>query len=349
MAVPTTRLHIALRGGGALAHKLAHEFEHVLLEQVARDAGSNRLFATTDATEAHAYRTIERDVRKLRNRLGDDTAQQYAQMVVSGLANQLYNMPLDCFIEARLHATYPWLRDAQFAALALQMADNEKTVTDKQIRELAPPSILQANLAMNAALALFVDDLFGGVTAYAAPYEAAGALRKGRALHRVAQQALDKWTPGSEYDLVDRWAAELGLTDWYTWLPDNAGPASSEPAAASPGRNLPVTNPDLLAEPAAQMAATMYMVGALKQFAHMDRPVILRFVTEIAQLGQQGLDYTDSDTKYTLDAARGKAFTGLQLMSWMYVGFKLIEPDLETGIPFEDAYRRALNFYEQGL
>ena len=336
-------------GGIAVAHRIAHEFEHVLLEQAARDAGSNRLFATTDATESHAYRTIERDMRKLRSRLGDETAQQYAQMVVGGLANQLYNMPVDLFIETRLHVNYPWLHDAQFAGLAQQLADNEKTVTDKQVRELAPPSILQANLAMNAALALFVDELFGGITAYAAAYEAAGALRKGRALYRMAQPALEKWTPGSEYDLVDRWASELGLTEWYSWVPDNTGPASSDPAAARPGRDLTVTNPDLLAEPAAQMAATMYMVGALKQFAHMDRPVILRFVTEIAQLGQQGLDYTDSDTKYTLDTAPGKSFTGLQLMSWMYVGFKIIEPDLDTGIPFEDAYRSALTFYEQGL
>jgi hypothetical protein len=320
----------------------------VLLEQAARDAGANRLFATTDATEAHAHHTIERDVRKLSRRLGDETAQQYAQMVVAGLANQIYNMPLDCFVEARLHTGCPWLRDAQFAGLAQQMADNEKTVTDRQIRDLAPPSILQANLAMNAALALFVDELFGGVTAYGAPYEAAGALRKGRALHRMAQQAVTKWSPGSEYDLVDRWAAELGLTDWYTWVPDvakSANPTTTSSAQAG----TTVTNPNLLAEPASQMAATMYMVGALKQFAHMDRPVILRVMTEIAQLGQQGLDYADSEQIYTLTTAPGKAFTGLQLMSWMYVGFKIIEPDLDTGMPFEDAYRRALTFYEQGL
>lgn len=28
-------------------------------------------------------------------------------MVASGLTNQLFNMPLDCFVEARLYAGYP--------------------------------------------------------------------------------------------------------------------------------------------------------------------------------------------------------------------------------------------------
>lgn len=184
------------------------------------------------------------------------------------------------------------------------MADNEKTVTDRQIRDLAPPSILQANLAMNAALALFVDELFGGVTAYAAPYEAAGALRKGRALHRMAQQAVTKWSPGSEYDLVDRWAVELGLTGWYTWVPDVVKDASPVRTDFAPQAGTTVTNPDLLAEPAAADGGDDVHGRRVKQFAHMDRPVILRVVTEIAQLGQQGLDYADSEQNYTLPLAR---------------------------------------------
>lgn len=36
-------------------------------------------------------------------------------------------------------------------------------------------------------------------------------------------------------------------------------------------------------------------------------------------------------------------------MSWMYVGFKIIEPDFDTGMPFEDAYRRAIYLLRTGV
>ena len=41
-----------------------------------------------------------------------------------------------------------------------------------------------------------------------------------------------------------------------------------------------------------------------------------------------------------------KEFTGLHLMCLMYTGFKIIEPDLDTGLDFADAYKMALDVHK---
>ena len=66
-----------------------------------------------------------------------------------------------------------------------------------------------------AAYALFADRLLGKTT-YAIPYRAAGALDLG--LELLA--SIDKLPSDAAHDreLVDAWAAAIGMTGWYTWI-----------------------------------------------------------------------------------------------------------------------------------
>jgi hypothetical protein len=67
-----------------------------------------------------------------------------------------------------------------------------------------------------AAYALFADRLLGQ-TSYAIPYRAAGVLDLGAELLAI----LDKLPvePARDRDLVDAWAAAIGMTGWYAWIP----------------------------------------------------------------------------------------------------------------------------------
>jgi hypothetical protein len=67
-----------------------------------------------------------------------------------------------------------------------------------------------------AAYALFADRLLGKTT-YAIPFRAAGALDLGAELLSI----LDKLPADAAHDreLVDAWAAAIGMTGWYTWIP----------------------------------------------------------------------------------------------------------------------------------
>ena len=241
---------------GANSHLVAHEFAHILLDEALRAEGVNKLFADNEETRRRALGALDKDVRKIqaRRKLPAGDMARLVDGMLQSLTSQLFNTPLDLFIERRMFGEFPALRDAQFVDLARQMADNARIAAEPQARELIPQRLLQANLAMGAAFALFVDDLFGGATAYAAAYQATGMLPTGRKLYTLFQAAAAGGQPGAEYALVDAWADELRLRDWYIWRADTAAcrippppplrspPTKSPPPATAPrSRPLPCT------------------------------------------------------------------------------------------------------------
>lgn len=159
---------------------------------------------------------------------------------------------------------------------------------------------------------------------------------------------MENFEPGDERDLVDAFARELKMEGWYTWLDEESSAPQGSRVADIPAEG-GSTNPELLADPSLQMAATMYMLGALKRFADMDPITIRQIASEIALVGMNGLDYATSEQKYTSRFLPGEQFSGLQLMCLMYVGFKKVEPDLNTRVPLDDAYRQALQMYEMDM
>jgi hypothetical protein len=104
-----------------------------------------------------------------------------------------------------------------------------------------------------------------------------------------------------------------------------------------------VTNQELLDKKG--MATVMFCLDALQLFENMDEEEVRQVSQEIAVIGMDGLDYASSDQKYTLQSIPGRKFSGLHLMALMYVGFKQIAPDRDTGIPFESEYQQALVFH----
>jgi hypothetical protein len=99
-------------------HLLAHELEHISLEFEARSEGKNKLFVTTNETIEKALQSLGDDRYKLREvALPNDEVNRLSLEWVSGLANQLFNCPLDMVIENRLYQKYPQLRPSQFLSL----------------------------------------------------------------------------------------------------------------------------------------------------------------------------------------------------------------------------------------
>jgi len=49
---------------------------------------------------------------------------------------------------------------------------------------------------------------------------------------------------------------------------------------------------------------------------------------------------------YTLNSLEG-SFTGLQMVSYLYVGFKRIDPHLDVGIDLSEEYKMALDLIKK--
>jgi tetratricopeptide (TPR) repeat protein len=87
--------------------------------------------------------------------------------------------------------------------------------------------------------------------------------------------------------------------------------------------------------------AMFYCIHAMNLFDKIGLGETRKIAFEIALKGQQGLDINNSARKYTLNSLEG-TFTGLQLVSYMYVGFKRVAPDMDVGLDLSEEYDAAL-------
>jgi len=124
-----------------IPHILAHEMEHIHLENEACSLGRNRIFMTTPELREKTIRSVGDHIYKLKN-LGysGESITKIMLDIVNGLANQLFNCPLDMIIEKTLLEKFDVLRPSQFISLSNFQDENLKVLTSQEIRKLTPPS-----------------------------------------------------------------------------------------------------------------------------------------------------------------------------------------------------------------
>ena len=149
-----------------------------------------------------------------------------------------------------------------------------------------------------------------------------------------------------EYDLVDEFADQLKVRDWYQWIVDPSGmdhEPKSKPDANVEATPTGTTNPELLRS--MELASTMYIVAAMERFEKLPKEQVQHIAFEIGMLGMSGLDYASPEKKYQLNALPGEKFSGLELMALMHTGFRQAVPEQDPGTGLDDAYQMALSLY----
>ena len=325
-----------------LTHLTAHELTHLRLEFEARKVGKNRFFTTTTATEQAAMERMQGDIRRIQ-RLGypGDSVQALVKSLFVGLAGCLYNCPLDMLIEAELRVKMPVLHAAQFESLLLMATEAWDATNQRDIRRVTPPLIFRASLAMNGAVALFLDHLFRGATDVASRYQKLEAFGLSQRLFQHWQSRRPQLGPGDEYALVDEFADMLGVRGWFVWKPD----PGSHQVTGSPSRE-GATNAGLLKQKHPE--AVRHCLDALKRYDKMPVQKVQDITFEIAVLGHNGLDYASPEPKYTLKSLPDEQFTGLHLMCLMYAGFKRIAPEQDMGMDLNEPFLTALELFQKG-
>ena len=86
--------------------------------------------------------------------------------------------------------------------------------------------------------------------------------------------------------------------------------------------------------------AVFYCLDALKRFRELGESQTKTITFEIAMLGRAGFDINSPEKKYVLKSLPGH-FSGLHLVSMMYVGMKILAPDADEGIDLSKEYAQA--------
>lgn len=90
--------------------------------------------------------------------------------------------------------------------------------------------------------------------------------------------------------------------------------------------------------------AVMYCLAALKKFHNIPKSEVQKIAFEIGMFGTGGLNVNDPDSKYTLKSMQG-TFSGLQLICYMYVGFKIVAPQMDVEFDLSKEYESANSLF----
>lgn len=97
---------------------------------------------------------------------------------------------------------------------------------------------------------------------------------------------------------------------------------------------------------APRMDAVMYCLAAMQHFDAMSEAELRVVVLEIATIGRQGLDVNDPDRRYSLRSMPGD-YSGLQLVSYLFVGMRRIAPEYDVGFDLAQEYALAMGLTKE--
>ena len=274
---------------------------------------------------------------------------------------QIFNTPIDLFIENFLFHEFSELRPFQYISLYNMLQESLKAVTDKKIVELSPKEIISKSKVYNLVNAFQFKELFG--IDFIKDFKATPIETKlATDFYDEYLQYKDNKEPAEEYELVLHWAEDLKLdknfelvneqefrakrTDIESLLTsienDPYDLESKDPNKQRAMDKFQKSQQSI----GTNMAVVMFMVDALQFFENKPAEEIKKIAFEIATQGTQG--YRPDKSDYRISSISGKTFSGYHILAYYYVSWALAIPEMLTQLqlPYDDEYKMALTIYK---
>jgi hypothetical protein len=346
----------------AVEHLIAHELTHLELVLEAREKGLNQLFTSNQTHRSEFIKGLGKSLNKLRKLgLSEQTIAEYASNLFEGINRQIFNAPIDLFIENHLYQTFPELRPYQFISWYNLLQESIKAVTDKQVVEVSPADILSKSKVYNMVGALQFKALYGIdlIDTFKATQQETNLANK---FFSEYNEYKDDREPAEEYELVLHWAEDLKLDKNFelvneiefrtkrTNIDELISSIEKDPydlESKDPYKEREMEKFQKSQERiGTNMAVVMFMVDALQFFDGMPKEEIKKIAFEIAMQGTQG--YRPDKDDYRISSINGKTFSGYHILAYYYVSWSLAIHEMlsELQLPFDDEYKLALTMFK---
>lgn len=346
----------------AVEHLIMHELVHLDFVIEARKEELNQLFTSTQKHKSEFIKRLEPTVKKLRKMgVSEQSITSYCSGLFEGMNRQIFNTPIDLFIEDFLYNEYAELRPYQFISLYTLLQEGLKAVTDKNIVELSPEDILSKNKVYNLVNAIQFKELFG--LDYINDFQATPSeLMLANVFYDEYLQYKDDKEPAEEYELLQHWAEDLKLDKYFELVDEKGYRKRSDidkllDSIEKDPYDLHSQDPDKEREMEkfqkankstdTNMAVVMFMVDALKFFENKPNEKIKEIAIEIAMQGTQG--YNPQKKNYRLSAIPDKTFSGYHILAYYYVSWMLAMPkDVDKlGLDYDKEYAMAISMLKR--
>jgi tetratricopeptide (TPR) repeat protein len=346
----------------AVEHLIMHELVHLDFVIEARKGELNQLFISTQNHKTEFIIGLEPTIKKF-NKMGisEKSIADYCSNLFEGMNRQIFNTPIDLFIENFLYIEFAELRPFQFVSLYNMLQEGLKAVTEKKIIELSPKDIISKSKVYNLVNAIQFKELFG--FDFIKDFNATTIeLKHATDFYDEYLQYKDDKEPAEEYELVLHWAEDLKLDknfelvnehEYRTKRTDIDNLLSSiekDPFDLESKDPYKQREMDKFQKSQEQiginMAVAMFMVDALQFFEGMPQEDIKKIAIEIAMQGTQG--YRPDKDDYRINSVKGKTFSGYHILAYYYVSWSLAIPEMvsQLNLPYEAEYKMALTMHK---
>lgn len=338
-------------------HLVLHELSHIELAEEARIAGHNMLFTSTKDHRIKFITDFENYAKFLQKKGYPETSiAGVINSLFDGLNRQVFNTPLDLFIEDRLYRNFPSLRPVQFISLYTLLLEGIDAVTRKDIVELTDAKIISISKIFNLVSSYHFYDLFP--LDFTKLYKASSSeITAANKMYSEYNEYRNDMEPGEEYELVQNWGNDLNLSKYFELVPELEYRNSKDTAFELP--TFDKIDEDTDANQKIEMhefqekhqttdlnpAVMMFMVGALKYFKDIPKREIKKTAFEIATIGVNGIN-PSKKSGYKVPSIKDSNFSGYQMLAYYYVSWALSAPQLlpELQLPFDKEFESAKAF-----
>jgi Tfp pilus assembly protein PilF len=346
----------------AVEHLIMHELVHLDFVIQARRNDLNQLFISIPSQKASFMKKLAPTITNLqRKNYTEESITDFCMSLFDGINRQIYNTPIDLFIENFIFNEFPELRPYQFISLYNLIENGITAVTDKKIVELLPKDLLSRSKIYNFVNALQYKDLYGVefiIDFQLTPHE----LNQAQEFYKDFLKHKDEKKPAEEYDLVLNWAKALKLDSNFQLVNEKEFRSNtlnkellfasdkinsyetnfSEPNEASEMEKFQNTQASI----EKNMVVVNFMVEALQYFEKMNVAEIKSIAFQIAMVGING--YKPEKSDYKIPLMPNKLFSGYQILAYYYVSWMRAIPDQVASLqlPFDYEYKIASTKYK---
>lgn len=341
----------------AVEHLIMHELVHLDFVLEARKEKLNQLFVSTQEHKKEFIKGLESTINKLK-RLGisENSITTYCNSLFDGINRQIFNNPIDLFIEDFLYEEYPNLRPFQFISLYNLIQEGINAVTDKKVVELSPQDVLSKSKIYNIVSALQFKEIYG--FDFIKEYKASVLeIKQAESFYNEYKEYRNNREPAEEYELVQHWAEDLKLNNNFELIDEieyrtkrtdinnllnsiEKDPYGLDSDVAYKKREMKKFQ-ESQQNIGTNMAVVMFMVDAMNFFK--DKPIddIKKIAFEIAMQGTQG--YHPDKKDYKLKSIPNKVFSGYHILAYYYVSWMIALPEMvnQLQLPYEEEYSLA--------
>ncbi len=341
-----------------LEASIMHELVHLDFILEARAAGNNKLF-TSSQNQLNLFKQKQTSLTKqlLREGLPEASANKAVESLFDGLNLQIYNTPIDLFIEDKLYKEYHGIRPIHFLAYHQVIKTGIQATTDPQIVKLFPKEVISKSKVLNMTLAMLFHELFGLDLLPAFKSDKQEMQTAKRLYEEFCEYRSDR-NAGEEYEIIQHWGEDLELDSYFTLMEDQVvgddiddmlDKISNDPLDLKGDEEEKDQEREKFIkeqeELGLNMAVVMYMIDAMHYFEIKNIEQIRTIAFDIAMLGRQG--FNPNQSGYRVPDIE-KDFSGYHILAYYYVSWAIAIPEMldKLDMPFEAEYALAQKMYK---